>query len=102
MPKNSFFQLTNEFYDLSLKVNANKQCVILPNLKHEMMRTLKFTHDEIEDLKTVFVNYSMKHRGIDFDNFKEMLQAVFGIYDYPFAAVSRVEAAPFQLLRQEK
>ena len=35
VPKNSFFQLTNEFYDLSLKINANRQCVIVPNMKHE-------------------------------------------------------------------
>lgn len=52
-----------------------------------MMRTLRFTQDEIEDLKTIFVHYSMKHRGIDFDNFRDMLTSVFGIYNYPFAAV---------------
>jgi len=35
VPKNYYFQLTNEFFDLSIKVNTKKSHVILPAVKHE-------------------------------------------------------------------
>lgn len=63
-----------------------------------MMRSLRFSQEEIEDLKSLFVLFSMKHRGMDFENFRDMLTMVFGIYDYPFAAVGRNDPALVQLL----
>ena len=50
---------------------------------------MKFDLDELEDLKNIFVDFSVKHRGMDFESFQDMISFVYGIYRYPFAAVRR-------------
>lgn len=84
IPKDFYYEMDDEMYSLGIKHIHGLGYIIPPIIKSEFEKRSNFNGDELEWLKELFIEFSVKHRGIDYDNFQAFMYEVYGIKNHIF------------------